>query len=489
MTPRDGSVGRSNFVDAFGLWSDEDRKAAKETLKRIRDSGIELIRLSFADQHGLLRGKTLLVGEIESVFRNGCAIPTTLIGKDTSNKTIYPVFTADGGFGVEGMGGGGDLIMVPLPLSFRVLPWSPNTGWMLCDIYLKHGKPVPFSTRNIYRQALNKLANAGYDYVAGLEVEFYVLKLEDQKLLAENATQPPTPPNTSLVSYGYHYLTEIRIDQLDSIIELLLKNLQGLDLPLRSFEGEFGPSQLEVTFKPAAGLAAADNMVLFRSAVKQVCRRHGYHATFMCRPGIPNLFASGWHLHQSLTNLATGKNAFAPTSDQDVLSECGTHFVGGILRNARASCLFSTPTINGYKRFRSYSLAPDRAIWGRDHKGAMIRVVSGGVGDQGTRIENRVGEPAANPYLYMASQVLTGLAGMQQKLTPPTASDTPYETEAEPLPRSLLEALVAFKESGFYREALGDLFCKYIATIKESEISRFMSEVTDWEQREYFEMF
>jgi glutamine synthetase len=489
MTLRDGAVGRSNFIEAYGLWSDDDRAAAKDAVGRIRASGIELIRLSFADQHGLLRGKTLLVGEVESVFRNGCAIPTTLLGKDTSNKTIYPVFTADGGFGVEGMGGGGDLIMVPLPQSFRVLPWAPNTGWMLCDIYLKHGEPVPFSTRHVYGRALSKLAQAGYDYVAGLEVEFYVLKLEDQRLPAESSTQPPPPPRTSLISYGYHYLTEIRIDQLDAIIEMLLKNLRGFDLPLRSFEGEFGPSQLEVTFNPTDGLAAADNMILFRSAVKQICRRHGYHATFMCRPGIPNFFSSGWHLHQSLRSRATGRNAFAAATENDFLSDTGIHFVGGLLHHARASCLFSTPTINGYKRFRPYSLAPDRAIWGRDHKGAMIRVVSAGPGDPGTRIENRVGEPAANPYLYLSSQVLTGLAGMQQRLSPPTPSDTPYETEAEALPRSLMEALSAFRESRFYREALGEAFCTYVMTLKEAEIARFLSEVTDWEHREYFEMF
>ncbi len=116
------------------------------------------MRLSFPDQHGILRGKTLVASEIASVFRSGCAIPVTLLGKDTANRTLYPVFSADGGFGVAQMGGAGDMIMVPLPASFRVLPWAPNTGWMLCDIYLKDGKPVPFSTRHLYARALERLA-------------------------------------------------------------------------------------------------------------------------------------------------------------------------------------------------------------------------------------------------------------------------------------------------------------------------------------------
>jgi glutamine synthetase len=489
MDLREGAVGRSGFIGSFNLWDEADRENAARASATIQEQKLDFIRLSFADQHGILRGKTLAVSEIASVFRNGCAIPVTLLGKDTANRTLYPVFSADGGFGVPEMGGAGDMIMVPLPATFRVLPWAPNTGWMLCDIFLKNGEPVPFSTRHLYARALSRLAAAGYDYIAGLEVEFYVMKLEQDRIRPEDARQPPPPPPVSLLAYGYHYLTETRIDQLDPVIQLLAPQLRALELPIRTFEGEFGPSQLEVTFNPVMGLAAADNMMMFRSAVKQICRRHGYHATFMCRPGLPNVFSSGWHLHQSLRDRKSGGNAFAPSAETEIISATGREFIAGVLRHARASCLFTTPTINGYKRYQPNSLAPDRAIWGRDHKGAMLRVVSGGVGDQGTRVENRVGEPAANPYLYMASQAISGLAGIEGKLTPPTASDTPYEADAEPLPKSLMEALDAFGQSELYRKELGQGFVDYILKIKNAEVARFMSEVTDWEHREYFEMF
>lgn len=489
MNLSEGAVGRSGFIAANRLFDEEARDAAADALGRITEAKLDYVRLVFPDQHGILRGKTLLAPEIESVFRNGCAMPVTLLGKDTAGRTLYPVFTGDGGFGVEGMGGAGDMIMVPVPQTFRALPWAPHTGWMLCDIYLQDGKPVPFSTRHIYRAALEGLAAAGFDYVAGLEVEFYVFKLEQDRILPEGATQPPVPPNVSLLANGYHYLTEIRFDQLDPVIQLLGTQLRALGLPLRSFEGEFGPSQFEVTFNPAQGLTAADNMALFRGAVKQICRRHGYHATFMCRPGIPNLFASGWHLHQSLRRRSDGKSAFAPEKPGEIISQTGLAFIAGLLQHARPSCVFSTPTINGYKRYRSHSLAPDRAIWGRDHKGAMLRVVSGGVGDPGTRIENRVGEPAANPYLYMASQVICGLDGLERDLRPVTASDTPYEAQAEMLPKSLWESIDALRNDDFYRNALGSQFVDYLCKIKDAEVARFMSEVTDWEHKEYFEMF
>ncbi len=256
---------------------------------------------------------------------------------------------------------------------------------------------------------LDKLGARGYDFVAGLEVEFHIFKLDDAKMSPENAGQPGQPPAVSLLSHGYQYLTEQRYDQMEPALEIIRRDVLALGLPLRSVEVEFGPSQCEFTFQPRKGIEAADNMVLFRSAVKQIARRHGYHATFMCRPKLPNVFASGWHLHQSLVARDGGANAFmAKEMNKDSaepLSALGKFYLAGLLAHARASAVFSTPTINGYKRYRSYSLAPDRAIWGRDNRGVMIRVL-GGAGDAATRLENRIGEPAANPYLYMASQIL-----------------------------------------------------------------------------------
>jgi glutamine synthetase len=489
MVLREGSIGRTEFVERHGLWTDEQRDAAERVAKTVEERNVQVVRLAFVDQHGLMRGKTVVKDELPLVMRNGCAITTTLLAKDTAHRTIYPVFSAGGGFGMAEMEGAGDFMMVPDPATFRMLPWASDTGWMLCDIYFQDGRPVPFSTRQIMRNALADLGAAGYDYVSGLEVEFYVFKLLDPKLKPEHATQPPAPPEVELLARGFHYLTEMRYDQLDPVIELLRRQVVELGLPVRTVESEFGASQFEFTFGPCVGLESADNMAIFRNAVKQICRRHGYHATFMCRPGLANCFASGWHLHQSFRDRKTGENAFMARNDGEFLSTVGTHFAAGILEHARASSVFTTPTINGYKRFRPNSLAPDRAVWGRDQKGAMLRLVSAGARDPGTRLENRVGEPAANPYLYMASQILSGLDGMERKLAPATPSDAPYEAAAEPLPRSLMEACAALKGSAMYRRKLGDTFVDYMLTLKESEISRYLSEVTDWEHREYFEMF
>ena len=181
-----------------------------------------------------------------------------------------------------------------------MLPWAPQTGWVLCDIYFQNGKPVPFSTRHLYRQVLNRLGDTGFDFVAGLEVEFHVFKIENPRLDPADAGWPSEPPEVSVLSSGYQYLTETRFDQLEPVLEMIRRDVVALDLPLRSVEIELGPSQCEFTFQTEIGLAPADTMMLFRSAVKQICRRQGYHASFMCRPKLPNMMSSGWHLHQSL---------------------------------------------------------------------------------------------------------------------------------------------------------------------------------------------
>jgi glutamine synthetase len=193
-------------------------------------------------------------------------------------------------------------------------------------------------------------------------------------------------------------------------------------------------------------------------------------------------------LHQSIVARATGENAFAAKNSGEVLSAFGRFYLAGLLEHARASAVFTTPTINGYKRYRSYSLAPDRAIWGRDNRGVMIRVL-GSSGDAATRLENRIGEPAANPYLYMASQILSGLDGVDRKLDPGPSADTPYESKAALLPKSLGEAVAALSDDPFFRGAFGAEFVDYYVRIKNAEIERFQAEVSDWEHREYFEMF
>jgi glutamine synthetase len=455
-------------------------------LKEIEAHLIKRVRFSFADQHGVLRGKTLAAAEVKHALERGVTVTSTLLLKDTSHKTVFAAFTPGGGVGMPELQGAADILMMPIQSSFRILPWAPDTAWMLCDLKLQDGRPVPYDSRAVLQKALEKLGE--HEFIAGLEVEFHVFRITDPRLHPNDAGQPGRPPEVELLTTGSQYLTEQRYDQIDPVVEMLRKDLERLDLPLRSFEVEFGPSQFEFTLAPMSGLAAADAMVLLRSAVKQIARRHGYHATFMCRPKLPNVMSSGWHLHQSLAEVGKGGGRNAFMAERDDLSELGKHYLAGLLAHARGACAFSTPTINGYKRYRPYSLAPDRLIWGKENRGALLRVV-GGPGDPGTRIENRIGEPAANPYLYFASQIYSGLDGMAQRLPLAAAADTPYEAKAELLPRTLTEALEALRKDKVLRDGFGETFVDYYIRMKEAEVARYNLEVSDWEHREYFDLF
>ena len=477
----------SNFVTRFGLFSDDQEKQARELVSRLDSGDIDVVRFAFPDQHGILRGKTLVASEARDALWDGVNLTSTLLAKDTSHKTVFPVFSAGGGFAMEGFQGGADFTIVADPATFKVLPWSPRTGWVLCDAYMTDGAPCPFATRQILQRAVKQLDELGLDFIAGLEVEFHVFKLDDPRLGLADSGQPGEPPRVSLLSHGHQYLTELRYDRVEPVMELLRANLIGLGMPLRSLEIEYGPSQFELTFGPTRGVLPADTMVLLRSAIKQICQRNGYHATFMCRPKIPNVMSSGWHLHQSLQRKSDGVNVFMPEAGEG-LSPIGLDYLGGLKAHACGAAVLASPTINGYRRYRPFSLAPDRAIWARDNRAAMLRVL-GGAGQKATRIENRVGEPTANPYLYLASQLFSGLDGIRHHIDPGPSADAPYETPAEKLPLSLGEALACLRADEMLNAQLGKTFVDYLCHIKEAEIARFNLEVSEWEHREYFEMF
>ncbi len=490
MSAQDGSVGQRGFIANHGLWNDAQRDAAERLEASIREHDLRTIRVAWGDQHGIVRGKNVMAHDFLLALKNGVDFQTATLFMDTTNHFVAPMFSSDAGIGMRALAGGPDAILVPDPTTFRVLPWAARTGWVLSEMHLASGQPCPFDTRGIMRRVLADLEQQGLAYVAGLEVEFYITRLDDPMHRPEQSGWPPDPPQVSVIAHGFQYLTEERQDEIDPILQLLQDNLEGLGLPLRTMEDEWGPGQCEFTFDPAVGLTSADNMLLFRTATKQICRRHGLHATFMTRPALPNFFSSGWHLHQSLADIDSGDNRFtAAPGSAAVMSEFGLQFVAGILEHTAAACAFSTPTINGYKRYAPNSFAPHRVTWAVENRGALVRVL-GGPGDASTHIENRAGEPCANPYLYMASQIVAGMDGVAKRRDPGVASSAPYEATDKPLmPRNLMASMAALDASALYRQRFGDAFIDYLLAVKQSEIDRFEAHVSDWEQREYFEVF
>ncbi len=484
---RDLAMGKVGFVAEHGLYDEVKAEAAERAAKAVKEQGIRTVRVMWADQHGALRGKFVSARDFILSLRNGMDFSGALLSMDSANHVFPPLFVEGGGLGIPELTGFPDVVLVPDPTTYRRLPWADATGWVLCDMYFGNGREVPLSTRLVMRQQLQRAAEMGFEYVAGLEVEFYITKREWTRIGLQETGWPPVAPPVSMVAQGYQYLSEIRLAQLTDILDPLRDSLDAIGLPLRSIEDEWGPGQTEITFDPMPGLGAADSMILMRSAIKQICHQRGYHATFMSRPLLPNVSSSGWHLHESLRG-RDGGNAFQGESSE-ILSPAGRQFAAGLLEHARPMTVFSTPTINGYKRFRPYSFAPDRVSWAVENRGAMIRV-QGQPGDPGAHLENRLGEPAANPYLYMAANLAAGLDGIRRGLTPPPmVTSDPYSADAPPLPTSLWEAVDALDSDPFFREALGPEIVDFVIMMKRAEVARFLSTVTDWEQNEYFEFF
>jgi glutamine synthetase len=491
----------TSFAQRCGVHDAAREAASRQTQQLIDATGLELVRFVWCDLHGVTRGKTLVASAAARAMREGVGMVSTLMLKDTSDRTVFKVFEPGGIADLPGFECASNLVLLPDPASFRQLPWTPASGWMSGQPWFQDGRPVELDTRRVLQRSLERLASAGLAMKCGLEIEFHIYRIEDARaqLDPEQAAWPGPAPAVSMIHPGYNLLTETWYDMAEEPLRIVQHTAQALGLPLLSLEIELGPSQVEAVFDVTDALTAADNMVLFRNGVKQALRRAGYHATFMCRPPFPNIMSSGWHLHQSLVDAKTGRNAFrrdapaagcTPMDAGHTLSAVGEQYLAGLLEHAQSAAVFCTPTPNGFARFRPNALAPQSVLWGRDNRGAMLRVI-GECGDEGTRIENRIGEPAANPYLYLASQIHAGLDGVERQLKPPPATDAPYASSAAKLPTSLGDALKALRADPVITSDFGAHFIDYFARVKQAELLRWeqAEDQDEFQRREYFGRF
>ncbi len=483
--------------------------AVAALLARLQQERLDTLRVAWCDLHGTLRGKTLVLGPdagwLAGPFSEGLGLVSTLLLKDSADRTAFPVFEPGALAALPGFGQANNVLLLPDPASFTVLPWAPGTGWVRAEPFFEDGAPVPACPRRVLQGALAALQEEGYGLRCGIELEFHVWRVEGQALPLADDDQavdwPAEPPRLRLVHPGYQLLSEAAADQAHEVLDIVRRTALGLGLPLRSLEIELGPSQFEAVFAPLDALPAADLVALFRSAVRQALARAGYLASFTGKPPLPQAVASGWHLHQSLVDAAgqaAGGNALrrqqpgGPAQEaRAVLSDTGAHWLAGLLAHAPGMTALAAPTLPAYSRYRRSVMAPQAALWGRDNRGALLRVL-GRCGDAATRIENRAGESAANPYLYIASQVWAGLDGLHRRLEPPAATEQPYgdaggDTGAAALPASLEEALAALQADEVLMQGLGPAMATVLLAIKQQELKRHAQapDSLAWQRREY----
>jgi glutamine synthetase len=486
------------FDDRCGAANAQRTELCEQLARRIEVNNIERISFTYADLHGAFRSKTLLQSAAVKALRNGIGMVGTICLKDAGDKTAFPVFDAQAMqafVGLEKFAMGGNLQLLPDPSSFHVLPWDSSTGWLRCTPYFQDGSAIPIDARGALTSAIEKLSAQGLEMVCGLELEFHIYRIQDiqPRLNPELAAWPGLPPKLEMLHPGYRLLSQEYEVASSKAMRIVEQTALALDMPLQSVEVEFGPSQFEAVFDATPAMQAADNTLLFRNLVRQALLREGYYASFVCRPPFPNIMSSGWHLHQSLAQVTTGDNVFMrsePGADDAAqashyLSALGSHYLAGLLEHASALAAICVPTSNGYERFRPNALAPVSINWGADSRAAMLRVI-GSANDPATRIENRLGEPLANPYLVMASHIFAGLDGIAAARKPPANT-----AETAMLPSNLGHAIQALESNQVLRDGLGETLVNWYCQIKRTEAERFAraGDKNEIFAREYFSRF
>lgn len=488
------------FVARHNLWDEQQREAAVEIQKAVRS--LDFVRVVASDLHGLPRSKCFTRDAFLRVLRDGACFTSTLFVLDSCATITLDLLAEGAHTGVAELRGAGNFVVVPDPLTFRVLPYtSPPCGWVIGDEYLRSGGIHPLSSRRVLRGLCIELETRGWRHMVGLEIEWYLTRYLAQDIpgtIGGFGIQGD-PPSVSPVNSGFWPYLDSLIDALAPVLDPLADALLRLGLPLRTIEHESGPGQIEFTFEPMDALEAADAVVLIRTATKQVCSRLGHHASFMALPGIAGFIPSGWHLHQSLALRRTPHNLFGSPEVGRLLSPLGRMFLGGLVRHAVDGTVFATPTVNGYRRFGdTFGTCPSRVGWSAEHRAALVRVVGGSDATE-THLESRIGEPSANPYLYIGSQLSAGLDGIDRHLDPGEATRDPHNCSGAPLPDTLGAALAAFAASPHYLDLLGPALATHWTRLKSSELGRYEAwrsdrqedgiGVSEWEHREYFPRF
>ncbi len=436
-------------------------KQQEFVLRTIEERGVKFIRLWFTDVAGTLKSVAVAPAEIEGAFAEG-------IGFD--------------GSAIEGLArtSEADMLAMPDPSTFQILPWRGTVdpaARMFCDVATPDGKPAAADPRNVLRRALDKAAKMGFSFYVHPEIEFYLLKSPE---LGENG-QPVPVDNAG-------YFDNVPGGTAHDFRRRAVTMLEQLGISVEFSHHEGGPGQNEIDLRYADALSMADNIMTFRTVVKEVAIEQGVYATFMPKP-FTNHPGSGMHTHFSL--FEGDRNAFFDPAAKYHLSNVARQFIAGILRHAPELTLVTNQYVNSYKRLWGGGEAPSYVSWGHNNRSALIRVpLHKPEKSQSTRIEYRAMDSAANPYLAYALLLSAGLKGIEEgyELAAETEDDvwslSDMERRAmgiEPLPQSLDHAIRKLESSELAAEVLGESVFSYVLANKRNEWAQYRSQVTLFE--------
>jgi glutamine synthetase len=435
-------------------------------LRTIEERGVKFVRLWFTDVAGTLKSVAIAPAEVEGAFAEG-------LGFD--------------GSAIEGLSRSyeADMLAQPDPSTFQILPWRGEidpTARMFCDITTPDGQPAAADPRNVLRRALAKASDLGFSFYIHPEIEFYLLKS------SELGPEGPIPVDKA------GYFDNVPGGTANDFRRRAVFMLEQLGISVEYSHHEGGPGQNEIDLRYADALTMADNIMTFRTVIKEVAIEQGVYATFMPKPFTEHP-GSGMHTHMSLFEGDT--NAFYDASGQYHLSKVGRQFIAGLLRHAPEITAVTNQYVNSYKRLWGGGEAPSFVCWGHNNRSALIRVpLYKPDKGQSSRIEYRAIDSAANPYLAYALILAAGLKGIENEYELPAETEdnvwdlTDSERRAmgiQPLPQSLDHAIRKLEESELAAETLGEQVFSYVLANKQAEWSAFRAQVTPFELKQNFE--
>jgi glutamine synthetase len=433
-------------------------------LRTIEERDIRFVRLWFTDVLGTLKSVAVAPAELEGAFSEGIGFDGSAI------EGFARVFEAD-------------MLAKPDPATFQVLPWrgdNPGTARMFCDLQMPDGSPSIADPRNVLRRALWRAGELGFTFYTHPEIEFFLLK--------ESWKKGRRPKPVDEAGYFDHVPHGSSHDFRRATITML--EAMGISVEFSHHEG--APGQNEIDLRYADALTTADNIMTFKTVVKEVALEQGIYATFMPKP-FAEYPGSGMHTHLSLFEGDT--NAFHEAGAPYQLSKTGRQFVAGLLKHGAEITAVTNQWVNSYKRLWGGGEAPEYITWGHNNRSAMIRIPMYKPNKgQSTRVEMRSLDAACNPYLAFAVIVTAGLKGIQEgyDVPPETEDDVWNLTAAErqamgidPLPRSLGRALEIMERSELVAETLGEHVFDFFLRNKRAEWEDYRSQVTQFELDRY----
>ncbi|HEX4035379.1 MAG TPA: glutamine synthetase family protein [Solirubrobacteraceae bacterium] len=428
-------------------------------------AGIRVVRLQYADLHGICRGKDIPVAAFEAAVEEGIGFVEAIMTVDLRHNVTA---------GFEQ--GFPDIRARPDLATLRALPWDSRVAVCICDLFdSRTGEPYGADPRGALRRVLAGYEEHGVAPVLAHELEFYLCEPDPS---SPSGFRPYAGMDSPPYTVGHQAdPAGVLAAMLDTAVELGLEATAGCH--------EYGRSQYEINMHHGEALEVTDRAFRFKDMVKELAARDGLRATFMGKP-FNGDEGSGLHLHVSLADGA--RNACADDSVPDGLSKLARSFLAGVLEHAPAMMVFLNPTVNSYRRIHAEALVPTRVCWGHDHRMALVRVPPERGG--GTRLETRLGDGTANPYLAAAALLAAGLDGIRRELEPPKPVEgflyeLPEADQGPALPTNFPDALDALGADPLMTEALGAQLVETFRLNKAVELDRFRSWVTDWEFAEY----